>query len=613
MELSSKINHALTNLTQEPGVYLMKDDRDEILYIGKAKKLKNRVSSYFRGYDLLPRKTAALVAKIDHFDIIITNTEQEALILEANLVKKHRPRYNIDLKDNKRYPSLAVDLREPYPVFNIVRKTDVKGVTYFGPFANAGAIRQSLNLINKTFRLRRCATGKFKNRKRPCLNYQMGVCLGPCCEIISREEYQKLVAEALMFLRGQTTDLIKMVKSEMEKKAAREEFEEAAILRDRMQALQKVVEKQVAVLGQSRDRDVFGLALRDNRAVVCCLRVRGGILYGSLCYRFDDVWQDEIPLLTEIVKQVYEDAGLLPQEIFLPFNIENQQALTEWFTAKKGARVYLLNPQKGDKKSLLDLAAKNAQDKLREWLQSENAGDVIMLKVQEALQMNHLPRRVECFDISNLGATEIVASRVVFEDGKAAKSAYRTYRIKTLDGPDDFAAMSEVLARRFAAKHNDEPKPDILMVDGGKGQLGMGVAVLQDLGLTAEITLIGIAKQNRFKGETEDKIFIPGRANPLNLNRKKDVLLFFQRVRDEAHRFAITFHRKRRTKAAFTSYLDGIAGLGPKRRVQLLEHFGSLDNIRAASIEEIAALKGFNAALAQNIKSVLATRPDNVL
>lgn len=605
MELNPKISQALENLTQQPGVYLMKDDRDEILYIGKAKRLKNRVNSYFRGYDLLPRKTAALVSKIDHFDTIITNTEQEALILEANLVKKHRPRYNIDLKDNKRYPSLAVNLHEPYPVFNIVRKTDEKGVTYFGPFANAGAIRQSLSLINKTFRLRRCAAGKFKNRKRPCLNYQMGACLGPCCEVIGQTEYRRLINEALMFLRGQTTDLIKMVKTEMEAKAAHQEFEEAAVLRDRMLSLQKVVEKQVAVLGESRDRDVFGLAMKDNRAIVCCLRVRGGILYGSLCYRFDDVWQDEISFLTEVIKQIYENAELLPKEIFLPFNIENQSALEEWFSEKKGERVYLLNPQKGDKKRLLEMAAKNAQDKLREWVQSENASDVIMLKVQEALNMDRVPNRVECFDISNMGASEIVASRVVFEEGKPAKSAYRTYRIKTLEGPNDFASMSEALSRRFSEKHKNEPKPDILMVDGGKGQLSIGMAVLQDLGLFDEITIIGIAKQDSFKGETEDKIFIPGRSNPLNLNRKKDVLLFFQRVRDEAHRFAITFHRKRRTKAAFTSDLDGIAGLGPKRRVQLLEHFGSLESIRTASIEDITALKGFNATLAQNVKTAL--------
>lgn len=608
MELNPKISQALENLTQQPGVYLMKDAGDVILYIGKAKRLKNRVSSYFRGYDLLPRKTAALVAKIDHFDIIITNTEQEALILEANLVKKHRPRYNIDLKDNKRYPSLAVDLREPYPVFCIVRKTGEKGVTYFGPFANAGAIRQSLNLINKTFRLRRCAAGKFKNRKRPCLNYQMGACLGPCCEVISQEEYRKLIDQALMFLRGQTNDLIKKVKHEMEDRAEHEDFEEAALLRDRMLALQKVVEKQVAVLGESRDRDVFGLVMRDNRAVAAVLRVRGGILYGSLQYRFDDVWQDEIGFLNELIKQIYgDDPELLPKEIFLPFKIENQGALEEWFSQLKGERVYISNPQKGDKKRLLEMAHKNAQDKLREWVQSENTAEVIMLKVQEALGMDHEPKRIECFDISNLGSTEIVASRVVFENGKAAKNAYRTYRIKSLDGPDDFASMTEVLQRRFAEKHKDEPLPDILMVDGGKGQLGMGVAVLDDLGLRDAITIIGIAKQNSLRGETEDKIFMPGRSNPLNLNRKKDVLLFFQRVRDEAHRFAITFHRKRRAKAAFTSDLDNIKGLGPKKRVQLLEHFGSLENIRTASLSDISALKGFNEALAQNILAALNT------
>lgn len=606
MEISAKIQQALTSLTQQPGVYLMKDAGGEILYIGKAKRLKNRVSSYFHGYDTLTRKTAALVSKIDHFDIIITNTEQEALILEANLVKKHRPHYNIDLKDNKRYPSLAVNLNEPYPVFNIVRKTDVKGVTYFGPFASAGAIRQSLNLINKTFRLRRCAAGKFKNRKRPCLNYQMGACLGPCCQIINQADYRKLIDEALMFLRGQTKDLIVMVKHDMEAKAATEAFEEAAVLRDRMLALQKVVEKQVAVLGESRDRDVFGLAVKDNRAVACCLRVRGGILYGSLTYRFDDVWQNEIALLTEVVKQIYQDdVSLLPKEIFLPFKIENQKTLEEWFSNQKGQRVYILNPQKGDKKRLLDMALKNAQDKLREWVQSENAGDVIMLKVQEALQMSSEPKRVECFDISNLGSTEIVASRVVFENGQPLKSAYRTYRIKTLEGPDDFASMREVLSRRFAEKHKDEALPDILMVDGGKGQLGIGVAVLKDLNLLDAMTIIGIAEPNTVRGETEDKIFIPGRANPLNLNRKKDVLLFFQRVRNEAHRFAITFHRKRRAKAALTSDLDGIHGLGPQKRILLLEHFGSLENIRNASTGEIAALKGFSETLANNVKNAL--------
>lgn len=607
MEFNAKITQALENLTQQPGVYLMKDAADEILYIGKAKRLKNRVTSYFRGYDMLPRKTAALVSKIDYFDTIITNTEQEALILEANLVKKHRPRYNIDLKDNKRYPSLAVNLNDPFPVFAVVRKTDEKSVMYFGPFANAGAIRQSLTVINKTFRLRRCTANKFKNRKRPCLNYQMGACLGPCCEVIKQEDYRKLVNEAIMFLKGQTRDLIVMVKKDMEEQAAAEAFEEAAILRDRMFALQKVVEKQVAVLGHSRDRDVFGIAMKDNRAVAACLRVRGGILYGSLTYKFDDVWQDEIAFLTEVVKQVYNELGDLPKEIFLPFKIENQNTLEEWFSEQKGARVYILNPQKGDKRRILEMAAKNAQNKLREWVQSENASDVIMLKVQEALRMDHVPKRIECFDISNLGAQEIVASQVVFEDGKAAKNAYRTYRIKTVtEGPNDFASMTEVLQRRFGEKHKDEPRPDILMVDGGKGQLGMGTAVLSDLGLLDVITIIGIAKQDSFKGETEDKIFMPGRSNPINLNRKKDVLLFFQRVRDEAHRFAITFHRKRRAKAAFASDLDDIYGLGPKKRVQLLEHFGSLDNIRSASIEDICALRGFNSTLAENIKQALS-------
>ncbi len=606
MPLINDIQNKLTRVTNEPGVYLMKDASGTVIYIGKARNLRKRLASYFKNSGHQDIKVGILVDKIDDIETIITGTEKEALILESNLIKKHRPRYNVILKDDKRYPSLRIDLSEPYPNFSIVRKIGVDDARYFGPFASAQAVRETLRTINKTFKLRKCKAKDFKTRTRPCLHCQMEGCLAPCCLDVDPHVYQEQVNEAIMFLQGQTPDLIRKVKRQMKAAARIQEFEKAARLRDKIFALERTIEKQIAVTTDFKDRDVFALARSRDFSVVTVLAVRNGFLTGSRHYNFSEIIATEKEMLSAFIRQYYERQPFVPDELLTSVDLDDFGLTEEWLHELKKRKVAIVHPKRGEKVRLVNLAVHNAENELENVIARHSAEFDLLLRLQKKLRMDNLPARIECVDNSNISGTEPVAAMVVFENGRAQNHLYRKYRIKTVSEHDDYGYMKEVLSRRFGKGDLSKPYPDLLMVDGGKGQLNIAVAVIRDLGLEGRFGIVGIAKKDERKGEVRDKIFKPGRANPLSFGKEGELLLFLQRVRDEAHRFAVTFHRRRRTKKSLQSALDAIPGVGPKRKATLLKRFKTIKNIRAADLDEIGTLPGFNRRAAEEVKKALS-------
>ena len=584
----------------------MKDASGTVIYIGKARNLRKRLSSYFKTSGRLDIKAGVLVAKIDDIETIITGTEKEALILESNLIKKHKPRYNVILKDDKRYPSLRIDLNEKYPNFSIVRKMGVDDAKYFGPFASAQAVRETLRTVNKTFKLRKCKAKDFKTRTRPCLHCQMEGCLAPCCLDVDPAVYHEQVGEAIMFLKGRTPDLLRKVKKQMEAAARVQEFEKAARLRDKIFSLKRTIEKQIAVTTDFKDRDVFAPARSPEFSVVTVLAVRHGFLTGTRHYHFSETISTEEEMLAAFIRQYYERQPFVPDELLTSIELEDTDLTEEWLRNIKKKKIKIICPQRGEKVRLVNLAVHNAENELKNVIASHSAEMDLLLRLQKKLKMNKLPTRIECFDNSNISGTEPVAAMVVFENARAQNARYRKYRIKTVSEHDDYAYMDEVLNRRFGKGDDSKPYPDLLMVDGGKGQLNIAMAVIRDLGLEGKFDVVGIAKKDEKKGETRDKIFKPGRANPLSFGRQGELLLFLQRVRDEAHRFAVAFHRRRRTKKSLQSALDPIPGVGLKRKATLLKHFKTITNIRAADLDEIRILPGFNQRVAESVRKALS-------
>jgi len=603
--MENKLEEKLANLPSAPGVYLMKDAKGRILYIGKARDLKKRVTFYFTRRGRTDLKTSLLKEKIASFDTILTNTEKEALILESNLIKRHRPRYNVILRDDKRYPCLRLNIKNPYPNLTIARKIKKDGTLYFGPFPSAGAVRETLKLIHKTFKIRKCKPITLKPRQRPCLNYQMGLCLGPCSRPISPEVYAGVVEEVIMFLKGRTPELIKNVRKQMESVAIQEDFEAATAHRDRLFALERTLEKQVATTTDFKDRDVLGMARQGRATLITVLFIRGGFLLGSRPFYLTDTVLSDAELVTSFLKQYYEEAPFIPGEVLLPTLPEDRALLEERLLDLKGERVRVIIPKRGEKARLVRMADQNAKNSLKVQLEDAMAEKELLDRLQRRLVLERPPERIECFDLSNIAGTEGVGSMVVFEKGKPAPAAHRRYRIRSAPGRDDYAMLSEVLTRRYKKTGTGQPLPDLLIVDGGKGQLNTAVAVLKGLGLYGSFDLIGIAKRDAERGETEDKIYKPGRKNPVSLKKYSGLLLFLQRIRDEAHRSAITYHRKRRTMTYRQSMLQEIPGIGEKRRIALLKHFGSLKRVKAASLEDLAAVPGMTRQAAQAVFETL--------
>ena len=602
----SPLKNKLKRITNDPGVYLMKDSLGAIIYIGKARNLKKRLVSYFKTTGNLDIKAGILADKIKDFDTIITRTEKEALILESNLIKRHKPRYNVVLKDDKRYPSLRIDLSEKYPNFTIVRKIGLDDAMYFGPFASAYAVRETLRTINKTFKLRKCKAKDFKTRTRPCLHCQMEGCLAPCCLDVDPIVYQEQVNEAILFLKGRTPDLIRKLKEQMEAAAQNQEFEKAARLRDKIYSLERTVEKQIAVTTDFKDRDVFAMARSTKFSVITVMSVRGGFLKGTRHYNFSETISTEEEMLAAFIRQYYERHRFVPDELLASSALEDIELTEEWLRDIKNKKVHILQPKRGEKAKLVKLAVRNAENELKNLIASRSAEMDLLIQLQKKLQISKLPERIECFDNSNISGTEPVAAMVVFEKAREKSSDYRKYKIKTVTEHDDYAYMAEVLKRRFGKGEDSRPFPDLLMVDGGKGQLNIALAVIREMNLQGEFDIIGIAKKDEKKGEKQDKIFKPGRVNPLSFGREGDLLLFLQRIRDEAHRFAISFHRQRRTKKTLQSTLDTIPGIGRKRKATLLQHFKSIKNIRNAELDEICALPGFSRTVAESVLKALS-------
>jgi excinuclease ABC subunit C len=598
------LEEKLSRTEHEPGVYLLKDENNAIIYVGKALDLRKRLGAYFKNSGHSDMKTGVLVDKVFDFDTLVTRTEKEALILESNLIKRHRPRYNVVLKDDKRYPSLRLNLKEKYPAFSIVRKIGQDDAMYFGPFASAQAVRETLKTINKTFKLRKCSAREFKTRTRPCLHCQMEGCLAPCCMEVDPRVYRDHVNEAIMFLRGRTTDLVAKIKQQMEAAARAQEFEKAARIRDKMFSLEKTIEKQIAVTTDFQDRDVFAIVRSNGDALITVFNVMSGFIKGTRHFNFEEIMSTSDDALGIFIRQYYDKSNSLPKEILVSLDLKDAPLLEAWFRTVKGKKVTILNPKRGGKAKLLAMVTHNAEKELREWIAIRTAEMALLLRLQRKLKLPRLPERIECFDNSNISGTEPVAGMVVFEKGKAKKSAYRKFRIKTVHTHDDYAYMSEVLKRRLgrSGSHQKlEPLPDLLMVDGGRGQLNIALAVIRELSIEGQFELIAIAKKDEKKGETRDKIFKPFRTNPVGFDKDADLLLFLQRIRDEAHRFAVTFHRKRRTKTTLQSELDAIPRIGKKRKGILLTHFKSTKKIRQAGIDELNALPGITRSAAEAV------------
>ena len=583
----------------------MKNADGKVIYVGKASNLRSRLSSYFSKKTNRDAKTGVLVKQVADFETVLTATENEALILESNLIKRLRPRYNVILKDDKRYPSLRIDIGQKYPNLTVVRKTRKDGALYFGPYSSAGAVRETIKLINRNFKLRKCRSPVLRPRKRPCLNFQINACLAPCCRDVDENRYGEIVNEVKMFLSGRAGDLLRKVKAEMNAAAEEQNYESAASLRDKMHAIQQTVEKQVVVTPDFVDRDVVAVARADDYAVIMLLKVRNGHLQGMKHYSVRDPLSEDGELICAFMRQYYETAGMIPSEILVDTVVEDAGLYSAWLSEIKGRKVEIIRPARGDRVRLLSMAADNAADRLASITSEARSNARILEGLQKKLGLPHYLHRIECIDNSGMGGKNMVSGIVVYEDAVPKKSDYRKYRLKNVPLQDDYAAMAEVLERRFSGESMQGKLPDLLIVDGGKGQLNIAVSVLKKLNLDWQVPVIAIAKKDEQKKETEDKIFIPGRVNPINFSKHSRQLFFLMGIRDEAHRYAIAFHRSKRNTCGMQSALDNISGIGEKRKRILLKHFQSIDSIRQASPEQIASLPGMNRNAAANLLSAL--------
>ncbi len=581
-------------LPREPGVYLFLGRGGRVLYVGKAKDLRARIGAYFGSGPEDAPKTRAMLARAVDLDFMVTATEKEALILEAELIRQHRPRYNVDLRDDKRYPALRLATDQPYPNLVIVRRRLKDGAQYFGPFASAGAVRQTLALVHQVFPLRQCRQRSIPQRDRPCLNYQMRRCLAPCQGYISPEDYGELVRQVELFLTGRSRELEEKLEAEMQRAAAEERFEDAAVCRDRLFAVRKTLEKQRIVNGFV-DRDVIGLHETEAGTAVCLMMIRHGVVRGGRNFWFARPEAAPGEILSHFIRQYYPGPGDLPPEITTSHPVDDADLIAQWLSELAGRRVALSVPQRGDKKRLVEMAVKNAAS-------HRPAGDdpeAVLAGLESKLGLDRPPERIEAVDVSHLGGVLTVGSVVTFVQGRPLKSAYRRLRLGGEGPPDDYESMYRVLSRRLA----HEPLPDLVLVDGGKGQLNVARRVLRELALEDRVATAALAK-DRTGGP--DRVFIPGRKDHLNLKPDDQGLRLLAAVRDEAHRFAVSYHRLLRRKAATRSILDEVPGLGPRRRSALLKHFGSLARIKAAGPEELGAVPGMTKTAAVTLASFLA-------
>lgn len=594
----------------EPGCYIMEDAKGKPIYVGKAKSLRARIRTYINASDSR-YSVKFLMRRVARIQFLVTGNEKEALLLENSLIKQYRPRYNVQLKDDKTYISLRVDTREDFPRITVVRRYRKDGARYFGPYHSAASVRNTLRRLQRLYPLRTCSDHVMNNRSRPCLYYQMKQCAAPCVGYVTREDYHAILDQVLLILEGKNAELEQQLLAQINACAERLAFEEAAVLRDRLFDLRRTLERQrtVAVPG-AEDRDVFGIHHEGNFASIQIIFYRGGKMLGgrNVAFKRQEMPLDE--LLSSFLLQYYSEAPAIPAEVLVPLEIESADVLGEVLSEQRGARVQVLWPQRGEKKALVELANRNATQNFEEKRLSEAAKQDALVEMQRALHLPALPERIECFDISTIQGTNTVASMVVFTNGQPDKARYRRFSIKSVAGQDDFASMREVLMRRYTRAIEENDLPDFVLIDGGKGQLGMATAVFKDLGIE-DLPHAGIAKSRAQDAgdRSPERFFLPGRMNPIILPQAGPVVQLAARIRDEAHRFAITYHRKKRGKSALQNVLQSIPGVGPGRARALLRGLGSATRVRAATPEEIAALPGISADLARTIHARLREEP----
>lgn len=612
------LKEKLISVPRSPGVYIMKDVQGKVIYVGKANDLKSRLNSYFNGKDTRPM-APFLMARLSDIEFITTTTEKEALILENNLIKKYHPRYNVILRDDKTYYHLSLDPSEKFPRLQLVRKRTNNTALYFGPYPSGLSARETLRFVQQVFPLRTCRNRDFKLRARPCLEFQIGRCLAPCKGLIDEAAYRKLADSTVSFLHGRKRELVSDLKKQMEEAAEAFNYEEAARLRDRIQALTHALEKQNVDWAGDQDQDVLGVYQEGDAYQFCILFVRDGKLLGSKSFTPVKTKEDIAEIITSALQQYY-DGSNLPEEIIIPCSLPDETVIAEWLSDKKGKKVLLTAPQRGSKKALSDMACANAREVMGAAMQKEEQKARALQILCEKLSLTTLPRRMECYDISNISGKNAVGSMVVFQDGEPDKSGYRRFRIKTLNEPDDYAMMHEVLMRRFTG---NEAFPDLVVVDGGKGQLNVALSVFKDLNI--KIDVIGLAKEERTfisgneivrkkNPKSEDRVYLPGRKDAVFLSQWPSALSLLQRLRDEAHRFAVSYHHRLKQKDDFSSVLDAIPDIGKKRRKALLKAFGSVLQIQYASLDDLQKVDGIGKELAAKIFSYwrkkLNTKPD---
>ena len=589
------------NTPASPGVYLMKDKDGKVIYVGKASNLKNRIKNYFGRADERSM-VSFLMAKVRDVEFIVTETEKEALILENNLIKEHRPRYNVNFRDDKTYFNIRIDPAADFPRFHLVRRPKKDGARYFGPYPSSASAKATLRFIQSIFRLRTCTDQEVISRKRPCLEYEIKRCLAPCARLIDEVSYKGLVNDSMAFMEGREKKLIADLCVRMDTASENLRFEEAAVLRDTIAAVEETLERQAVVSGLSRDRDMFGIHREGNLTQICMLYERTGKIIGKKTFPLFKIRNESSEILSSLMKQYYDGGSYIPDEIIIPLDIEDRAVMMEWLSERKGKKVSVAVPKRGQGVELVKIAGDNAKSIFELEKHAIPMEEALSILARE-LMLKNMPRRIECFDISNIGGKYAVGSMVTVVDGKAWKPGYRRFRIKTIDGADDYAMMYEVLNRRYREKDN---LPDLMLVDGGKGQLSVAVAALKDLNIEG-VDVVALAKEVRQRqpDKGEDRVYIVGKKEPVYVSKWPEALFLLQRVRDEAHRFAIAYHRQLRGKEGFRSVLDEITGIGTEKKKALLKLFGDVKRIRDASVQELQGVQGIGRKTAVKIHAFL--------
>lgn len=620
MNVPEDLKKALEGLPAKPGCYLMKDERGRVLYVGKAVNLRSRVRSYFHASAQHTRKTTELISRVSDVEWIVVGSELEALILEMNLIKRHRPKYNVRLKDDKRYPYIKVHWDDPFPKVTVTRRLKDDGSRYYGPYTSVWAVHQTLDVLRRIFPYLTCDRVITGEDSRACLYYDIKLCQAPCIGAVDQVTYRAMISDLCRFLEGHTEPIVGDLRREMERASEELNYEKAAAIRDQLQAIEKVVEGQKVVSQQKIDSDVIAFARQEGDACVQIFFVRAGKLIGREYFVLEgtsDAPDQEI--LESFLKQFYEKTPFVPPKVMLPREVEEARIIEAWLTQRREGqrKVKLVVPRRGRNKELVQMAAENAADTLSmlrsQWELDRTKHVQALSELQEALGLEEPPNRIECYDISNLQGTAAAGSMVVFEQGVPNKRLYRKFTIKSVQGQDDFASMEEVLLRRFrrwsiAMEQQEKPGakldqgfgllPNLLIVDGGKGQLNRAQQVLEEFELADEIPLAGLAK-------SQEELYVPGQPDPIVLPRRSQGLFLIQRLRDEAHRFAVGQHRTQRRRSTLTSKLDSVHGIGPARRKALLRTFGDIDGLRTAEVQELTAIPGITTELAERVKAAL--------